>query len=406
MKKELGKSELENLIDTVIASVNDQSGIKQIVEKLFEKIMHKEREIFLRDISKEEANKGNGYYGRELICNLGRLNLQVPRDRKSKFRPSILPPPYNKFNEDFENFIINLIMNSYSPNKIRELLKSLNLPYSLEQIEELKETIYQEAQQLNNKELPENIFALYIDAFHTSVKDENTKQVKKSVIYNIIGIDMEGEKDLYGYYLLRGNEKREDWLQIFNKLIHRGLKRVMLIVSDDFPGLDKAVETLFPDIDHQLCFLHLKRNIQKNMSKEEAKKLIKTISQLHYYENFDSAVAEFENQLKEYSNKYSSFINYVLAKKEKYFTFLKYPECIRRQIYTTNCVESFNSIVRNIEKGYGGYFQSAKTAAVGIYIAYKRLKDNKWAFKLPNFSNAIYEIRQLFILKFHLSPDT
>jgi transposase-like protein len=77
---------------------------------------------------------------------------------------------------------------------------------------------------------------LFIDAYHTQIKDEEVNRIKKSVVYNIVGIDMEGRKSLVSYYIYFGSESKEDWLQILNDLIKRGLKRVMVIVSDDFPG--------------------------------------------------------------------------------------------------------------------------------------------------------------------------
>ena len=101
------------------------------------------------------------------------------------------------------------------------------------------------------------MFALFIDAYHTQIKDEETNRIKKAVIYNIVGIDMDGKKNLVSYYIYFGSESKEDWLQILNDLIKRGLKRVMVIVSDDFPGLSNAIKNLFPQTDHQLCFLLL-----------------------------------------------------------------------------------------------------------------------------------------------------
>ncbi|ODA44656.1 Mobile element protein [Thermodesulfovibrio sp. N1] len=125
-------------------------------------LMKKEREIYLRE---SIDNKANGYYERQLACFLGNLGISVPRDRKSEFRQAILPAEWQKANESFQEFILNLV--SYSPNKIKALLQSMNLPYSAEQIEEIKE-------------LPSDMFALFIDAYHTQIKDEEVSGIEKN----------------------------------------------------------------------------------------------------------------------------------------------------------------------------------------------------------------------------------
>ena len=98
-------------------------------------------------------------------------------------------------------------------------------------------------------------------------------------------------------------ESKEDWLQILNDLIKRGLKRVMVIVSDDFPGLTQAIKALFPDTDHQLCFVHMQRNVKKNMSKQDAKQFYEELTLIKRLDDYDRAVLKFEELCKTYENK-------------------------------------------------------------------------------------------------------
>ena len=74
--------------------------------------------------------------------------------------------------------------------------------------------MYNKAKEIKIKELPSDMFALFIDAYHTQIKDEETKRIKKAVIYNIVGIDMEGRKSLVSYYIYFGSESKEDWLHL------------------------------------------------------------------------------------------------------------------------------------------------------------------------------------------------
>ena len=288
-----------------LSKIDSKEGIKTIASLLLNELMKKEREIYLKN---SVDNKGNGYYERQLACLLGNLNLSVPRDRKSEFRPAILPSEWQKFDESFQEFIINLVLQSYSPNKIKSLLQSMNLPYSPEQIEEIKEELYNKAKEIKTKELPSDMFAVFIDAYHTQIKDIETNRVKKAVIYNIIGIDMEGKKNYLSYYIYFGSERKEEWLQILNDLIKRGLKRVMIIVSDDFPTLLQSIKALFPKTDHQLCFVHMKRNIKKNMSKKDAKNFCNELNTIRRMDDYETAISRFEKLCKKYEKKYPAYI--------------------------------------------------------------------------------------------------
>ena len=90
------------------------------------------------------------------------------------------------------------------------------------------------------RELPSDAFVLYIDAYHCDIKEKN--KIRKAYVYVVLGIDLQGNKDILGFYTFFSSENKADWIKVFNDLIDRGLKRVMLIVSDDFPGITKAIE--------------------------------------------------------------------------------------------------------------------------------------------------------------------
>lgn len=388
---------LENLLSDYLNNISNVNSLQQLFTDLVNIIMNKERQLYLSQVNNDKAN---GFYTRDLITSFGNLNVNVPRVRNSYFRPNILPPNYQKHDPSFNDFILKLVLNCYSPNRIKTLLNSLSLPYSVEQINELKDELYQKTQELVNKQLKEDMFALFIDAYHVQVKDDDTKQIKNSVIYNIIGIDMSGKKDLLGFYIEEGNENREDWLVILNNLIQRGLKRVLVIVSDDFPALDEAISTLFPKTDHQLCFIHMQRNVRKNMSKTDSKEFNKKATGIRFLNDYEKAIAQFETLCNEYKDKYPTFINYLLKKKDKYFNFIKYPEDVRKHIYTTNIVENLHSRLEIMRINSGGYFQSVKTAGVGIYVLITHLKEGRWRKALNCIKSCEYEISQIFNSRF------
>lgn len=395
--KKTSQQPLSEELATIIDNIDTREGIVSIASHLLNGLMNKEREIFLRN--QIEDNKANGFYSRDIACNLGNLNLFVPRDRNSDFRSSVLPNHWQRGDDSYNEFLLNLILQSYSPNKIKALLKSMNLPYSAEEIDEIKEDLFLKAKEFKNKQITENIFAIFIDAYHTQIKDDENK-IKKAVIYSIISIDLKGKKELCGFYTFFGSESKEDWLVIFNNLISRGLKRLTLVISDDFSGLKEAISALFPRAKHQLCYIHMQRNIRRNMGKNDAKIFNEELSLIRKDKDKKSALKRFENLCNEYRDKYQFYIEKLLAKKELYFNFIDFPEPIRKHIYTTNIVENFNSRIEVKRINSGGHFQSMKIVDIAIYVIGNNLHQNRWKNPIPAFKECEYEINQLFNLTF------
>ncbi len=390
----------EEILETINNIINNQSevgGLKAINEALLNALMKKEREIYLKN---KNNSKGNGFYPRRLSTGLGKVDLMIPRDRLSEFRPFLLPEQWQRGDQSYDDLTSSLVIHAYSPNKIKSILHNLGLHYSNEDIDELKEELYQKSIEFKTRELDEKAFVIFIDAYHTKLKDEDSKKVRKAVIYTVIGIDLEGNKEVYGYYEFLGSETKEFWLMVLNDLISRGLKKPVITVSDDFPGLSQAIETLYAKTDHQLCYIHLQRNVKRHMSKKDSKEFNDTLKTLKTLKEFDKAVGMFNSLCKQYQKKYPTFIEAVLEKKELYFTFLKYPQPLRKHIYTTNTAENFNSRLEVMRVNLGGYFQSSKTLNVAIQVLIEKIKKNHWRKPIPVFRECQYEIHQMANQKF------
>jgi transposase-like protein len=390
--------DFNSMIDDLIASKDFKFDMKEMLEKMLNQVMKKERSFFL---NKDDDNKGNGSYDRSLNSGLGKLALEIPRDRNSKFRPFLLPEPYQRNEESYSNLVNSLFLNSYSPNKIKSVLKTLNLPYSDNEINELKNELLNSAKEFKNRELPEKVVCIYIDAYHCDIKDVIDNKIKQGVIYTVLGIDLNGKKEVYGFYPYIGHENKGTWISIFNNLIERKLSKPSLIISDDFSGIKDAIKTLFPKSDHQLCYVHLQRNIKRNMGRNDAAFFNEKLTAFRInQEDFSVTVSKFETLCNDFKDKYPAFIKHIISRKNNYFMFLNYPKPIRKHIYTTNPIENFNSKLEIIRYNSGGFFHSFDHIDLAIFILIKRISNNKWAKILPHFRMAEYEIHQLFNKKF------
>lgn len=375
---------------------NEKIAMHSFLEELLDEIMKSERSIFLEN---SLNNKGNGYYPRELTTGSCKLNINVPRDRKGDFRPHILPEHYKRVDDSYVDLLMSLVINGYSESQVLLTLKELGLPYSVGEMNKIRDHLVERLNDFKRRELPQDAFVVFIDGYHTEIKD-NLK-VRKACVYTVLGIDLEGRKDVYGYYTFFGNENKADWLKVFNDLIERGLKRIVVIVSDDFHRMTDAIKALYPLTEHQLCYIHLKRNIRRNMAKEDASSFNKELENIKLSRDYDEGKARFEDLCNQYKNRYPTFIKAALPKIDNYLCFLRYPEEIRRYIYTTNAVENLNSRIEQIRMKLGGYFQSVNILEINLMLQVDRLKQGKWKNPVPILRAKAYDLLQLFNIKFY-----
>ncbi len=374
---------------------NEKIAMHSLLEGLLDEFMKSERSIFLEN---SMNNKGNGYYPRALTTGSWRLNVNVPRDRKGDFRPHILPEPYKRVDDSYVDLLMSLVVNGYSESQLLLSLKELGLPYSVTELTKIKDQLIERLNDFKRKELPQDAFVVFIDGYHTEIKD-NLK-IRKACVYTVLGIDLQGRKDVYGYYTFFGAENRADWLKVFNDLIERGLKRIVVIVSDDFPGLNDAIKALYPFTEHQLCYIHLQRNIRRNMGKEDASSFNKELENIKLSRDYEEGKGKFEALCSQYKNKYPTFIKALMPKIDNYICFLRYPEDIRKYIYTTNVVENLHSRIEQIRIKLGGYFQSVSILEINLMLQVDRLKQGKWKNPVPILRAKAYDLLQLFNMKF------
>ena len=381
---------------------NNPEGITplHLLQNSMNLLMQAERQLHLKQ---NPHDKGNGYFSRELGTPMGTLELAVPRDRDGDFRPAILPDPYQRDYADRKHLLESLIINGYSPNQIQSTLNALHLHYNPEEIENLRDHYAQIFHQWQQRELPHDVIGLFIDAYHADALID--QKVRKVVIYVVIGIDFTGYKSLYGLYLFAGSESKGFWLQTLNQLISRGIKAPLFILSDDFSGLKEAIATLFPQALHQLCFIHMQRNLHKNLAKEDAKNFNQTLETLKILPNADQAQDAFHALCQQYQPKYPAYMQLLSSKSTHYFAFMHLCPEVRKYFYTTNIVESFNSILEKNRIRMGGFFQSEPALKVNVFFIMKKLTAGKWRKGVPHLISNLYSIRQLFAIRYERLPN-
>lgn len=157
----------EELIN-LLKNSDSRNELKTHLETLYSTLMLKDREQFLKN---NQDNIGNGFYDRDLNTSLGALNLSVPRTDSNAFRPSILPKRWKRTDTSYDELVKAMAFNNYSPAKMRSIIYDLDMPYSFTEANKIKEDILNLAKEFKARELPENLFAILIDAYHTELRD-------------------------------------------------------------------------------------------------------------------------------------------------------------------------------------------------------------------------------------------
>lgn len=327
------------------------------------------------------------------------MNILVPRVRSGKFRPSLLPEKWSRHESSIEDFIKDLILTGMSTNKIKQVLKTYNVSLPETFVEEVSEEISNDFKRLTNKELPEELICLIVDCKQTECILENG-QIGIVRVYQVFSIDFEGNREICYFEVSTEPENSKKWLSIFSRLVERGLRRVLLIVTDNLAGMKDALKTVFNDSLHQLCVVHMKRSVYRNMTIKDAKQFCEEFDIIKMGNNYSSAVSSFVNLCNKYEERYPTFIKQLKQDAALYTNFIRFPNEIRKYLYSTNIIEGLNNLIECIRKNSGGYFRGDDHLLKCFAIFYNRLKMTKWSNPHPHIRGFLRELRQIFVSVF------
>lgn len=376
-------------------------NLKELFSKILNILALIERKHFLE---KNPGEKANGFYDRQLSSGSVTLDISVPRTRNNTFRPSFLPEKWQRhIKEDYISLAQSLLISSKSVEAAKRSLKQLNLPVSEDCLEEVAKEIRDYFDDINNCVLDSDLFALIVDAKHIKLKTKTS--VYSYTIYSAVGISLEGKKQIVSIDICEGRESVDGWRAFFKRLLNRGLRRVLIVVHDDFPGLSNLVNTFFPNTDDQICTVHLLRNLKKELSPEEYKLFntyMKTIKNSHSYELGSEL---FDEACEKISRTSPAIADRLISKKEKYLAFLRYPYEVRPSISSTNLAESINRKIEDAEQLSGGYFHSMDDLKLKLGILIKELHFGKWRKPTYKIASVSHILNAEFVTRFETDDN-
>jgi len=373
MSKTNFRQNLKNLQDIETLS------LQELISQMLNLLAFVERKMYLE---KHPFDKGNGFFSRTLNTGSLNLSLQVPRTRKGDFRPFFLPEKWQRHTPaDYRNLVFSFLISSRSIEAAKRAIRELNVPVSNDYIDELISEVKEEVELLNSSPLDPDWFALIMDAKEVNLKVKNS--ITKYSVFSVIGINFEGKKNLILCEVFEGKENLEKWKAVLKKLLARGVRRVLIVVHDDLPGLSNITSSYFPQSDIQLCTVHMLRNAQKYLNKKtysRFKEVFRTIKHC-FSEELGRDLYQELVEIAQQSN--PSFAERLISKKNQYLAFLKYPCEVRSCISSTNLVESVNRKIEDAELLSGGYFHSEGNLKMRLGLVIRELHLGKW--RKPNW---------------------
>ncbi len=289
---------------------------------------------------KETDDSRNGHSKKTLRTSFGDTTIQVPRDRKGEFEPAILRKNQTSISQDVEAKIISMYAKGMSTTDIGDHIRDIyGIEVSESTVSRITDKVLPEAREWQQRPL-ESIYAvMFMDAIHYHVRNEG--QIVKKAVYIAIGINLSGRKDVLGMWVGE-NESAKYWATVLNSLRNRGVEDVFIACTDNLTGFANAIEAVFPKADIQNCIIHQLRNSSKYVSYKDLKALMADLKKVYAAVDEPSAEEALEEFSARWDKKYPKISASWRDNWPNLSTYFKFPEELRRLIYTTNAIEGFN----------------------------------------------------------------
>jgi transposase-like protein len=318
-------------------------------------------------------NKRNGYSEKTIKGSNGEHRIEVPRDRQGTFDP-VTVPKHQSVTEELETAIILLYGKGMSNADIINFIElTYGVKYSTSQVSIITNSLMEDIREWQQRPLEDQYAVVWIDAIHYKIRQDG-KVISKACMV-ILGVDMQGRQDILSLHIVQ-TESASSWALMLNDLISRGVKDILILCSDNLNGLEKAVQATFPQAVRQICIVHQVRNTLRYVSDKDRRTMIKDVKTIYQADNEEMAVQAFDVFKGQWSVKYNMAVRSWEENWTNLTAFLQYPKEIRKLIYTTNIIESFNASLRKYTKNKK-VFPNDDAALKSIYLAAQQIS-NKW----------------------------
>ena len=319
------------------------------------------------------GNSRNGYGKKIIKSEWGESEISVPRDRNGTFEPAVIEKRQTRTDE-IEARVLAMYSKGLSTRDIEDHLRDIyGVDASATLISRITDRIVPELNEWQSRPLSEVYPVVFFDGINFKVKKDG--KVINKCVYSVLGIDADGKKDILGIWISE-TESASFWTVVFNELKNRGVRDILMACHDNLSGFVNAINTAFPKTDSQLCIIHQIRNSTRYVSHKDLKPLMADLKKIYGAVSEDAALYALEEFGEKWSSKYPQIYKSWETNWAELSTFFKYPDEMRRLIYTTNAVEGFHRMLRKFTKTKTN-FPTDDSLKKSIYLSIKEIS-KKW----------------------------
>ena len=372
-------------------SMDDFFGKEGILAQLFARTLEQmlegelTAELGYKKYEAKGRNSGNSRNGKRtktVKSSGGDIAVAVPRDRKGEYEPQVLAKYRHNTNE-LEKKVIAMYSRGLSTHDIEEMLQdTYGVSLSAGAVSTITDKVWPLVEQWQNRPLARLYPIIYLDALYIKLRREG--HVENVAVYTVLGVDIEGRRDVLGHWVSDGAEGANFWLSVLSDLHSRGVEDVLIACVDGLSGFSEAIEAVFPHCQVQRCIIHQIRASLKYVVSKDQKAFVTDLKKIYQAPTREEAETQLLHLGETWGDKYAIAVRSWDNNWETLATFFDYPAQIRRLIYTTNTIEGYHRQLRKVTKTKGA-FPTPKSIRKLLYLANDRIV-KKWTMPIPNWA--------------------
>lgn len=395
-KKE--KSLMRQLIEE--RGIRDMDGVHALVKELTAGLIQECMDAELEEElgysrydykNKRTDNSRNGSYSKTVSSSQGEIDLKVPRDRNGDYEPQIVKKHQMDVSE-IEDKILFLYSQGTSTRDIERTMQEMyGIEVDATRVSKITDKILPVIREWQNRPL-ESVYAMVmLDAIHYKVREDGI--VVKKAVYIGIGTDLEGKKDVLGIWI-GATESAKYWLSVLNGLKSRGVNDILIVSVDGLTGFSEAIAAAYPRTEIQRCIIHQIRSSTRYVSYKDVKAFTAALKPIYKAPTEELALEALDELESAWGGKYPASIKSWRDHWDELATMFKYPEQIRRIIYTTNAIENFNRQLRKVTKTKSA-FVSDDALLKQLYLVTMQVTD-KWTMPIKDWGGILMQLMIFF----------
>jgi putative transposase len=397
----------DQLLDQLLAggdprdTLAGKDGVLDALKKaLAERALNAEMDHHLESGEPDgRPNTRNGYGRKTVLTDTGRIELEVPRDRLSRFDP-VLVAKYRRRLPGFDEKVVSMYARGLSVREIQGHLRELyGIDASPDLVGAVTDAVLDEVAAWQDRPL-EPLYALvFFDALRVKVRDEGT--VRNKAVHIALGVRPDGTKEVLGLWVEQ-TEGAKFWLRVMTELKTRGVEDVLIAVVDGLKGFPEAITAVFPDAQVQTCIVHLLRHSLDLVSYKDRKAVAAALKEIYRATDADAGQAALDAfETGPWGQKYPAIVGSWRRNWPVVIPFFAFAEDVRRIVYTTNAIESLNAKLRRAVRARG-HFPSDE-AATKLPFLVLNLASKDWKMPPRQWGLAKAQLAILFGDRFRIA---